>query len=122
MATLNDLKKYLHYEFSTGVYTGKDYISFQTKYVNYLRSFCRQNNWELGKVFRNHYSFSCFIKNTEGKYVFFSIFDVRYYKADWYNNILIRRADSEEDCTGHSNHYTSLENLQTNIERLFSYA
>ena len=38
MATLNDLRKYIGYEFSSGPYTGKDYLSFQTKYINYLRT------------------------------------------------------------------------------------
>ena len=32
MAKLNDLKKYIDYEFSSSCYTGEDYKSFQTKY------------------------------------------------------------------------------------------
>lgn len=36
MATIQDLKKYVNYEFSSGCYTGEDYKSFQTKYINYL--------------------------------------------------------------------------------------
>lgn len=32
MANLNELRKYLTHTFSTGVYTGKDYKTFQTKY------------------------------------------------------------------------------------------
>lgn len=41
MAKLKDLEKYLNYEFSTGCYTGEDYKTFQTKYINYLRSLCK---------------------------------------------------------------------------------
>jgi len=33
MAKISELKKYLDYEFSTGVYTGDDYKTFQTKYI-----------------------------------------------------------------------------------------
>ena len=40
MATIKDLKKYVNYEFSSGCYTGDDYKSFQTKYINYLKSIC----------------------------------------------------------------------------------
>ena len=47
MATLNDLKKYLNYEFSTGCYTGEDYKSFQRKYINYLKSIAKENGWEI---------------------------------------------------------------------------
>ena len=37
MATIKDLEKYIDYEFSSGCYTGDDYKSFQTKYINFLR-------------------------------------------------------------------------------------
>ena len=50
MATIQDLKKYIGYEFSSGCYTGEDYKSFQTKYINYLRSICKQNHWQLVNV------------------------------------------------------------------------
>ena len=35
MANIKDLKKYVGYEFSSGCYTGDDYKSFQTKYINF---------------------------------------------------------------------------------------
>lgn len=73
MATIQDLKKYVNYEFSSGCYTGEDYKSFQTKYINYLRSICKQNHWQLVNVGRNHYCFSAFIKSAENKCVFLSV-------------------------------------------------
>ena len=33
---LNELKKYLDYEFSSGCETGQDYKTFERKYINYL--------------------------------------------------------------------------------------
>lgn len=45
MAKIAELKKYLGYEFSSGSYTGEDYKSFQTKYINYLKAICRENHW-----------------------------------------------------------------------------
>ena len=47
MAKLAELKRYLNYEFSSGCYTGEDYKSFQTKYINYLKAMCRENHWQL---------------------------------------------------------------------------
>ena len=77
MAKLNELQKYLNYEFSTGCYTGNDYKSFQTKYINFLKDICSSNNWKLVNVGKNHYCFSAFIKGgTENKYVYISISDV----------------------------------------------
>lgn len=120
MATLRELKRYVAYEFSSGPYTGKDYLSFQTKYINYLKTVCKSNNWELVNIGRNHYCFSCFIRNSKQQHVYLSISDVRHFSRDWYE-LLIRTAKSEKDYTGGSNNYTSIDNLVHNVGRLFAY-
>lgn len=112
MATIKDLEKYIDYEFSSGCYTGDDYKSFQTKYINYLRSICKQNHWQLVNVGRNHYCFSAFIKSAENKCVYISISDVRFFTNEWYNNILIRTAKNEQDYYGGFNHRTTLKELE----------
>lgn len=122
MATLQELKRYVGYEFSTGVYTGKDYLSFQAKYINYLKTVCKSNNWELVNILRNHYCFSCFIRSKQNKLIYLSISDVRYFTNYWYNRILIRTAKHEKDYTGGINNYTSLNDLEHSIGRLLAYA
>lgn len=112
MATIKDLEKYIDYEFSSGCYTGEDYKSFQTKYINFLRSICKQNHWQLVNVGRNHYCFSVFIKSAENKCVYVSISDVRFFTNEWYNNILIRTAKNEQDYYGGFNHRTTLKELE----------
>ncbi len=112
MATIKDLEKYIDYEFSSGCYTGDDYKSFQTKYINFLRSMCKQNHWQLVNVGRNHYCFSAFIKSAENKCVYVSISDVRFFTNEWYNNILIRTAKNEQDYHGGFNHRTTLRELE----------
>ena len=112
MATIKDLEKYINYEFSSGCYTGDDYKSFQTKYINFLRSICKQNHWQLVNVGRNHYCFSAFIKSAENKCVYVSISDVRFFTNEWYSNILIRTAKNEQDYRGGFNHRTTLKELE----------
>lgn len=112
MATIKDLEKYIDYEFSSGYYTGDDYKSFQTKYINFLRSICKQNHWQLVNVGRNHYCFSTFIKSAENKCVYVSISDVRFFTNEWYSNILIRTAKNEQDYRGGFNHRTTLKELE----------
>ena len=112
MATIKDLEKYIDYEFSSGCYTGDDYKSFQTKYINFLRSICKQNHWQLVNVGRNHYCFSAFIKSAENKCIYISISDVRFFTNEWYNNILIRTAKNEQDYYGGFNHRTTLKELE----------
>lgn len=112
MAKIKDLEKYIDYEFSSGCYTGDDYKSFQTKYINFLRSICKQNHWQLVNVGRNHYCFSAFIKSAENKCVYVSISDVRFFTNEWYSNILIRTAKNEQDYHGGFNHRTTLKELE----------
>ena len=112
MANIKDLKKYVGYEFSSGCYTGDDYKSFQTKYINFLKTMCRNNHWQLVNVGRNHYCFSAFIKSAENKCVYVSISDVRYFSDEWYNHILIRTAKDEQDYRGGFNNYTTLDGLE----------
>ena len=112
MASIKDLEKYIDYEFSSGCYTGEDYKSFQTKYINFLPSICKQNHWQLVNVGRNHYCFSAFIKSAENKCVYVSISDVRFFTNEWYNNILIRTAKNEQDYHGGFNHRTTLKELE----------
>lgn len=118
MATIKDLEKYIDYEFSSGCYTGDDYKSFQTKYINFLRSICKQNHWQLVNVGRNHYCFSAFIKSAENKCVYVSISDVRFFTNEWYNNILIRTAKNEQDYYGGFNHRTTLKELEMKVMEL----
>ena len=112
MANIKDLKKYVGYEFSSGCYTGDDYKSFQTKYINFLKTICKNNHWQLVNIGRNHYCFSAFIKSAENKCVYISISDVRYFSDEWYNHILIRTAKNETDYCGGFNNYTTLKDLE----------
>lgn len=120
MATFKDLQKYLTHEFSSGSYTGDDYKTFQTKYINYLKTICRDNHWQLVNVNKNQYCFSAFIKSAENKCVYISISDVRYFSNEWYNHILIRTAKNEQDYRGEFNHYTTLDKLEVKAAKLLS--
>ena len=117
MANIKDLEKYVNYEFSSGCYTGDDYKSFQTKYINYLKSVCKNNNWRLLNVGKNHYCFSAFIKSAENKCVYISISDVRYFSNEWYDHILIRTAENETDYRGG---YITLSDLEGTAAELLN--
>lgn len=120
MAKLKDLEKYVNYEFSSGCYTGDDYKSFQAKYINYLKSLCKNNHWRLVNVGKNHYCFSAFIKSAENKCVYISISDVRYFSNEWYDHILIRTAENETDYRGGFNNYTTLLDLEGTAAELLN--
>jgi len=71
-------------------------------------------DFELVGWSKGHFEVSGFLKNVgNGKLVYFSISDVRYWPDEWYNNILIRTAKHDKDYTGGSNNYTEFPNLKT---------
>ena len=118
MAKLQELEKYLDYEFSSGCYTGEDYKAFERKYITYLKSLCKEHGWEFVWAHKNHYNFTaCFSFN--GKYAYFGISDVRYWKNEWYNHILYRSMEHEKDYHGGNNCYIDLPQLGNAISLLF---
>lgn len=120
MSIFKEIEKYRNFEFSTGCATGKDYITFQTKYRNALKKMCDTYGWELVKFMKGHYEFSAFIKNEEDKYVYLSISDVRFFPNKWQDHILIRKADSPTDYIGGANFYSDLCLLDANIAMIFT--
>ena len=84
----------------------------------------------LKKIFPTYevvnYSHGCgceasgFLKNAEGKLVYFRTNDYRYNVCGrWDQRILIRTAESEKDYTGGANHTADLEQLEEEVNRLF---
>lgn len=120
MAKLEDLQNYLDYQFSSGCYTGEDYKTFQTKYINYLRTLCKKNEWQLVNIGRNHYCFTVYITNDKNKYVYLSVGDVRGGSNEWYYHILVRTAANEKDYHGGRNNYCSLPYLPIKVFELLN--
>lgn len=115
MITLTEIEKYLNYKFNSDWENTKEYLDFQSKYISYLRYIFNKQKYRIIKINKNHFEFSLFVF-ANNKLVYFSISDVRYYKNEWYNNILIRTVNSENDYIGNKNYYTNLKSLISNIE------
>ena len=61
-----------------------------------------------------------FIKDQNGKFVYYSTNDYRYNICGrWDQRILIRTAESEKDYRGGGNHYADLEELEDQVNWLF---
>jgi len=119
MASLKDLQKYYNHEFENwGGVTSPDYRTFETKYINYLKSICKENGWNFIKANKNHYEFTAVMQRDDGQFMYFSISDVRYWFNKWYDHILIRTMQHDHDWTGGFNNYTNLERLVDSLKRL----
>ena len=102
-----------------GGYISDDFKTFARKWRNFVKRMCKANEWELCWFNTGHYYCSWMLKNKEGKFVYCSFGDVRYFSKDWYKTILHRVAKHEKDYTGGTNWYTELENLEEAITRRF---
>lgn len=113
------LKDFTKHEFSSGSTTGKDYKQFSRLFKNHLKKILPAGI-DIVTFSNNHYCFSGFL--SDGKsFVYFSISDVRYFKNDWYNKILIRTAKHAKDYTGGQNYYTSLDNFVKSVAKVFFF-
>ena len=96
----------------------KDFKSFARKWRNFLTRICDEHDWELVNFNTGHYYCSWFFKNGH-KFIYCSFSDVRHFSKSWFESILYRTAKHFKDYTGGTNCYTSLENLEANIAKLF---
>lgn len=113
------IDSYMYHTFSTGCYTGEDYLSFERKYRNLMKYIAKNIGAEMVSFLKGHYHCSCFFKKGE-KYIYVAFADVRFYEGEWFKRILYRDAKHEKDYTGGHNKYTSLEDLERSLRELFS--
>ena len=112
------LQPFVNYVFPSGVYSGDDFKSFNTKYRNAIKKLL-PNGYEIHSWNKGHYYCSAVIKDTDGRFIYMSISDVRYLPNEWVNNILIRTMKHDKDWTGGMNYYTDLVNFTKDIARLY---
>ena len=112
----NKMIKYLNYN-EYDFLDNDNFNKFFKDYIFYLKSIFKKNNIEIVKKNKGFYYFSLFLKKND-KYIYFCISDVRFFKNEWFNNILIRICKNENDFKGSQNHYTNLNNIIIAINNL----
>ena len=112
------MKNYLTYTFESSCYKTPEFKSFARKYKNAIKK-ALGPDYEIIDWLTGHFFTSAFIKkNTTGKLIYISCSDVRYFRNQWYNNILIRTAAHNKDYTGGYNHYTTLDHIKNSAAML----
>lgn len=113
MYATKNIKKWFGYDFEpTECKTGKDFSAFARNLKTEISAQLCGTGYSITKFTKGYFYISGFIHNDKnGKYVYFSIDDVRYSKS-WHKDILIRDARNEKDYRGGNNHYANLENFK----------
>jgi len=115
---IKGIESWLGYTFESSSCLTPEYAQFSREIKSYIKKQLGEDleliNWNKG-----HFYFSGFIKNKLTKrLVYASCSDVRFWKDGWYNNLLIRTAESEKDYTGGSNNHCSLKGLKDKALKL----
>lgn len=114
------IKEYYDHSFDDwGGTTSEDYRTFERKYKMILKEIGNEIGLDLYTFHKNHYEFSAVMKSrTEEKYCYISISDVRYWKNEWYSNILYRTMAHATDWSGGHNRTCNLLELKDNLKSL----
>lgn len=111
--------KWLSHEFSSGPYAGEDYIKFQSEMKRDLRKQLAENDLVLHSFGKNHYEFSAVALNPEnGRFGYISISDVRFFKNEWFSDVLYRTMKTDKDWTGGPNRRCKWENVGSCMKQL----
>jgi len=114
---MKNIKDWLDVEFKSSSMPTEQFSLFSREIKKVLKK--TLSDYELASWNRGHFEFSCFFKK-DGKYIYISSSDVRHFKNEWYNKLLIRTAEDDKDYTGGSNNFSTLENIKEMTDSLLS--
>ena len=110
--------KYINHHFESDSIKTEEFKTFARAFRTDIKEQIK-NDFILEEFNTNHFYISGFLKSVEnGKYVYFSISDVRYFLNEWNDKILIRTAEHLKDYTGGNNNYTTLEEFNSKALKL----
>ena len=89
-----------------------EFMAFARMFRGHIQKQAKENGLVLVNYSNGHFYCSGFFKNLiTGKYAYFSISDVRYFKDSWIDDVLLRTAKHEKDYTGGSNQSVHINNI-----------
>ena len=111
------LKRYYGHVFDHGgCYVTEDAKMFLRKYRDWLKKLW-SDIYEID-VRKGYYELYATVKSADGKFVYISISDIRYWQDEWATEILIRTMKDENDHRGGPNHYTNISRLKEDVINL----
>lgn len=113
--------KWAGVDFESSCSLTPQFAEFRKEYVAALKELLKEFP-ELHMIYKPstlHFAISGFIKNMDnGKYVYWSIPDVRSFKMEWLKNIMIRTAKHDHDYSGGKNNYTCFKTFAKDVKAL----
>jgi len=111
-----DIRSWIGYTFRSSSGLTEEWAEFSKAIKKELKKI---DGYDLVSYSRGHFFFSAFLKNTTtGKLVYISSSDVRFFKDEWYNRLLIRTAQHDKDFTGGANYMTLFSKIKEHADKL----
>ena len=113
--------KWLGFTFQSSSSKTREFRSFVRDFKKALKE-NTEKDFDLVNFSKGHFYCTGFLRSKEnGKMVYFSISDVRFFPDEWFNNVLIRTAENEKDYTGGSNNYCRFYEIREKALRLINW-
>ena len=94
-------------------------MQFQLAMKRDLIKNIEHNDLILHSFQKGHYEFSAVLKDaTKDQFIYVSISDVRYFKNQWFSNVLIRTMKHDKDWSGGMNQYCHWEDIGVTARKL----
>ena len=105
-------------EFESSTGPTPEFQSFARQFKTALRKEI-SDAFDIVTFRRGHFELSGFLRSKEtGRFVYWNISDVRFFRNAWADHVLIRTATDATDYTGGANHFTTLEQFNETALRL----
>lgn len=112
------IKQYQGHKFQTSCDKTKEYADFEKQCKKELRAQCKKAGFALNKFKPNHFCWTAVLEK-DGKYVYVSLPDVRFWK--WYDEVLVRTMAHDKDWSGGPNNYCSFDEIGDTATRLHEW-
>jgi len=113
-----DIQEWVGFNFESSTGLTPQFAQFARDFKKHIKSILPEGI-ELVNWSRGHFEVYGFIKQGK-KHVYFTINDVRFFQDEWNSSIMIRTAENDEDYTGGSNRYTTLEGFTEAVQKLLT--
>jgi len=113
-----NLRSWLGYSFESSSSLTPEFAEFSKQVRKELKAL---PGYGLVSYSRGHFEFTAFLENVStGKLVYVSCSDVRFFRDEWFNNLLIRTAQHDKDYTGGRNQSTTWDKLKEVADQISS--
>ena len=114
--------RWLNNEFESSTGKTEEFKAFVRDFRSDIKTLLKNTDWTLHSFCTGHFYISGFIINSvTGEFMYFSISDVRFFKNDWSNKMLIRTASHAKDYTGGRNQYVKFLELDSFLNQSKNY-